>query len=343
MFIVSLLCLSFASEANLQILSDKTFISQVLNHPVNEVWFVMFVTDEANETRAALQEFRNASEISSGMVKFAMLNVRRAPQIASQLELKTFPCWRVFHGDGISEMKGQARANNFLKVCLRFVKDFSENVTTEWQTEFTGKPSAILFTDKERTPLWSGISSYFAKKDVRIGTCRDESVIKAFGITELPKIVFFNGTAREEYKGEFKFRFVKAAIEEWFKNRFVEAEASIDDDEMMMPDQFIPQCIGGKHLCVLAATRSPPEGMEVLTKSGHGRRKIRCFAGVVNLPYKFMEAGGVWIYNPRRDGFIHVADGKNLMAVMDRVIDGSAKWTKRAEYEAGTAKLDNEL
>ena len=339
MIIVSLIALALSAEANLQILSDKTFISQVINRPVNEVWFVMFVTDEANETRLALQEFRNASEISSGMVKFAMLNVRRAPQIASQLELKSFPCWRIFHRDGAAEMKGKPIATNFLKVCLKFVKDFSENVTTEWKNEFTGKPSAILFTDKDKTPLWAGISSYFAKKDVRIGTCKDEAVIKAFGVTELPKIVFFNGTAQEEYKGQFKFRFVKAAIEEWFKNRFVETEATLDEQEMMMPDQFVPQCIGGKQLCVLAATRSPPEGMDVLLKSGHGRRKIKCFAGVVNLPYKFMEAGGVWIYNPRRDGFIHVTEGQNLMETMDRVIDGSAKWTRRSEYEAGNAEL----
>ena len=73
MIIVSLIALALSAEANLQILSDKTFVSQVINRPVNEVWFVMFVTDEANETRLALQEFRNASEISSGIGKPSMI------------------------------------------------------------------------------------------------------------------------------------------------------------------------------------------------------------------------------------------------------------------------------
>ena len=329
--LLSLLSVALSAEANLQILSDKTFVSQVLHHPPNEIWLVMFV---AGETGQEFDEFRNASEISSGLVKFAMLDVRRAPQVAAQLELRTLPAWRIFHGQSVSKFEGAATAKNFLKICVRLVEDFSENVTEAWKTEFTGRPSAILFTKDARTAFWSGISSFFAKKDVRIGTCRDENVAKAFGVSEFPKIVFFNGTARSEYGGELKFRAVKAAIEQWFRNRLERVEEADDGEDMMMPDQFVPQCVGGKHICVLAAMKTPPEGMDVLVKSGNGRRKIKCFAGVVNLPYKFMEAGGVWIYNPRRDGFIHVKDTAQLLPTMDRVIDGSMKWTKRAEYES---------
>lgn len=334
--ILSLISLAWAAEANLQILSEKTFVSQVQNHPPNEVWLVMFVAGESDQ--AAFEAFRNASEISSGMVKFAMLDVRRAPSIPARYELRTFPSWRVFHGQSVSEVKASPTVNNFLKICLRLVEDFSQNVTAEWKNEFTGKPAAILFTNQEKTAFWSGISSYFAKKDVRIGTCRDPALAAEFGVTTLPKLVFFNGSARHEYTGDLKFRAIKAAIEEWFKNR-LEREEPEETDEMMMPDQFVPQCVGGKHLCVLAATKTPPEGMNVLVKSGHGRRHIKCFAGAVNLPYKFMEAGGVWIYNPRRDAFIHVTDTSTLMQTMDRVIDGSAKWTRRAEYEHANGEL----
>ena len=341
MLLVALLGITYAAETNLQILSDKTFYSHVVGHPFNEVWFVMFTSGDTNETRAALDVFRNASEVSSGMVKFAMLDVRRAPQVAAQYEIQSYPAYRIFHAEGVSQLSGKPTVKKLLKSCLMFVQDLSENVTTEWKDEFTGKPSAILFTDKEKTPLWSGISSFFAKKDVRIGTCRDPEVIKAFGIEKLPTIVFYNGTASEIYTGVFKFRFVKAAVEEFFKKRFEREEVTTDDQEMLMPDQFVSQCVGGKHICVLAATKSPPDGMSILVKSSPGRRRIKCFAGVVGLPYKFMEAGGVWIYNPRKDGFIHVTESTQLLQIMDRVIDGSAKWTKRAEFEAGTSSQES--
>lgn len=332
MMFLTLAALCFAGETNLAILSEKTFNTAVLNHPANEVWFVMFYGEETNESRKAFEAFRNASETSAGMIKFARLDVARAPQVATQMELSQLPAYRIFHGTEISKMKGKPTVKNFLKVCLKFVQDMAENVTVEWKNEFTGKPSAILFTKKEKTPLWAGVSSYFAKKDVRIGICKDDEIIKAFGIETVPSVVFYNGTTQHVYDGVFKFKFVKAAIEEWFQNRFVEEEPTTDDGEMMMPDQFNKNCVGGKQMCVIAATKRPPEAMSLLMKEG-ARRKMKFFAGAVNLPYKFMEKGGVWFYHPRRDAFVHVADEKLLLETMDRVIDGSAKWVKRAQLE----------
>ncbi|OHT03421.1 hypothetical protein TRFO_06646 [Tritrichomonas foetus] len=333
MFLFTLFSLLFAAEESLQILSDKTFDAKVINHPANEVWIVMFMVDDANETREAMAQFRNASDISAGMVHFGVLNVRFAPKVAESLELKAYPCFRIFHGSKTQIFKGAAKSGRFLKETMKLVPDVSQNVTKEWADEFYAQPSAILFTKSATTsPLWKGISSYFAKKSVRIGICKDESLFQTFGVKEAPAIVFYNGTNTQVYDGEIKFRAVRDAIEKFFEKRFNQESQTFSDDEMLMPDQFSEVCIGGKHLCVLAATKTPPEGMAALMKGS--KRKVRCFSGVVGLPFKFMERGGTWIYNPRRDGFIHVKEGEDLLTAMDRVIDGSASWTKRTVFEA---------
>ncbi|OHS97927.1 hypothetical protein TRFO_35767 [Tritrichomonas foetus] len=319
----------------MQILSDKTFEASVINHPTNEVWIVMFVSDESNETRDLMNNFRNASDVSAGMVHYGVLDVRRAPKVTQQFEMNSFPCFRIFTADKVLIYNPKStKPAAFLKATTKFVPDLALNVTESWADDFLGQPAAILFTKSKTTLLWTGISAFFAKKSIRIGICHDESLFSKFKVEQAPAIVFFNGTHREVYSGTMKFKNVREAIEVFFAKRFVEQTFDVPSDEMLMPDQFKEMCIGGKQICVLAATKTPPEGMAVLLKDS-ARRKLRCFAGVVNLPYKFMEKGGTWIYNPRRDGFIHVTDGANLLPTMDRIIDGTAKWTKRSVYEAG--------
>lgn len=336
MFLFTFVALIASADESLQILSDKTFEAKVINHPPNEVWAVMFMTDDTNETREEMTQFRNASEISAGMVHYGVLNVRLAPKVAEVLELKTFPCVRIFFGDKkVVGLKGSVKPGKLLKETNKYVEDFSQNVTESWAEEFYAQPSAILFTNSTSTsPLWKGVSSYFAKKSIRVGICRDESLLKKFGVESVPSIVFYNGTHTEKYSGQLKFKAVRQAIEKFFEKRFNENTNLYADDEMLMPDQFNDICIGGKQLCILAAMKSPPEGMAILMKES-SRRKVRCFSGVVGLPFKFMEKGGIWIYNPRRDGFIHVKEGNDLLPTMDRIIDGTAKWTKRSVYESG--------
>lgn len=334
MFFFTFLSLLSAAEESLQFLSDKTFEAKVINHPPNEVWIVLFMTDETNETRAALAQFRNASETSGGMVHYGVLNVRFAPSVAEALKLTSYPSVRIFHGESkMVPIKGVVKPGKLLKETNKFLQDFSQTVTESWKEEFFAQPSAVLFTNSPNaTLLWKGISSFFARKPIRVGICRDAELIKSFNIQNVPSIMFYNGTHTQLYEGKLAFKPIRDAIETFFYKRFHE-ETVVGDDEMLMPDQFNEICIGGKQLCVLAAMKSPPEGMSVLMKEG-ARRKVRCFSGVVGLPFKFMERGGVWIYNPRRDGFIHIKDGKDLLQTMDRVIDGTAQWTKRSVFES---------
>jgi hypothetical protein len=324
------------AEANLAILNNRTFFSQVVNHPPNEVWFVLFVNDEsASETKPALDVLRNASEICGGMVKFASFDVRRAPAVVTDFDLAGFPSCRIFHEGGVEVFGGTLRANSAIKASVKYVQDRSQNVTAAWGKEFAKKPSAILFAEKARTPLWAGVSNYFWKRSIRIGTCRGKA-LEAFKGAKVPSIVFYNGTHEHVYDGGLTFREVKDAIEDWFFPKTEEPEIpAAEESEMLTPDKFAERCIGGKQICVLAAAQAPPPSLLLLLREST-KRKISVFAGAINLPYKFMEVGGIWIYNPRKDGFLHVQDPELLGPAMDRVVDGSAAWVKRAQLEASS-------
>ncbi|KAH0806261.1 Thioredoxin family protein [Histomonas meleagridis] len=295
LFFFALTAFLNASESKVVMLTDKTFEAEVLKHKPNEVWFVMFMTDDDNETVLMMNRFKNASEHTEGMVKFGVLNIRRAPKPVEMYEL--------------------------------------QNVTSSWVDSFVSQPSAIYFTNKtKKRPLWSGISTYFYKKPVRIGICRNESLFSSFKVTQIPSVVFFNGTHREVYNGPIRFKSLCEGIERFFEKRFREPIDMTDENEILLPDQFIDYCVGGKQMCLLSVSSQVPSGASTLLKE-KGRRKLLLFAGTQNLPFKFMEEGGIWIYHPRKDAFVHIEKAEDLLSTMDRVFDGSAKWIKRAKLD----------
>ncbi|KAH0784994.1 Thioredoxin family protein [Histomonas meleagridis] len=333
LFFFALTAFLNASESKVVMLTDKTFEAEVLKHKPNEVWFVMFMTDDDNETVLMMNRFKNASEHTEGMVKFGVLNIRRAPKPVEMYELRNFPSFRIYYEDKNIPYTGPFKVSYLVKNSIKYVPDLSENVTSSWVDSFVSQPSAIYFTNKtKKRPLWSGISTYFYKKPVRIGICRNESLFSSFKVTQIPSVVFFNGTHREVYNGPIRFKSLCEGIERFFEKRFREPIDMTDENEILLPDQFIDYCVGGKQMCLLSVSSQVPSGASTLLKE-KGRRKLLLFAGTQNLPFKFMEEGGIWIYHPRKDAFVHIEKAEDLLSTMDRVFDGSAKWIKRAKLD----------
>ena len=331
LFVFQLFVLLECAENKVVQLTDKTFEAEVLKHKPNEVWFVMFMTDDDNQTVKAMNMFKNASIKADGLVKFGVLNIRRAPKPVQMYEIRNFPSFRIFYQDKNVAYTGPLKVSYLIKNGVKHIPDLSENVTESWKDEFFSHPAAIYFTRKNKTtPLWNGISAHFYKSHVKIGTCRNESLFKLFGVEKTPAVVFFNGTNRQEYNGAVKFENLSAAISKFFAKRF-EQHAEADSNEIFLPDQFMDYCIGSNHLCVLSISSSLPNEFSLLRKENK-RHKMLFFAGVKNLPFKFMSSG-YWIYHPRKDSFIHIDNSTDLLPTIDRIFDGSAKWVKRIALE----------
>lgn len=331
-FIFHLFALLECAESKVIQLTDKTFEAEVLKHKPNEVWFVMFMTDDDNQTVKATKLFNNASIKADGLVKFGILNIRRAPKPVQMYELRNFPSFRIFYEDKNVAYTGPLKVSYLIKNGIKYIPDLSENVTANWKDNFYSHPAVIYFTNKDKKrPLWNGIAAHFYKKQVKIGTCRNESLFKLFGVEKTPAVVFFNGTNRQEYKDDIKFDKLTAAISKFFTKQFEPRVLEVDSNEVLLPEQFVDYCIGGKQICVLSVSSSLPHEVSILRKENK-RHKMLFFAGLQKLPFKFI-SNGHWIYHPRKDSFIHVENSSELLSAIDRIFDGSAKWTKRIVLE----------
>lgn len=324
-------------ENNIVGLTDKSFERLVKGRPNNEVWIVMFGNAEDKDCKKMKVIFRKAADTSYGMVKFGFIDGHRFPDLREEYGVDSLPGFRIFHADGDIEYTGPHKATDFLKGAMVYLKNNYQEITGDWNDNGRFVPAAMLFTDQPKAPgYWTGISSFFVKKPFRIGFSSDVQLAKAFGAKSFPTIIFADGTEKQVYKGAYNFRDLRTSIEKFFEKRVKQAnEEDAKADAFFMPDQFATKCYGGKTMCVLVAAPTPPESMfraqKILEMTRH---KVWWFVGNAGLPEKFMERGGAWIYNPRRDGFLHIEDLELIPEGIERIIDGSVRWQKKAALNA---------
>jgi len=323
-----------AADGGVIQLTDKSFEKLVQGRARSEIWLVMF-SDAASACQDAMPAFRNASDVASDMIKFGVLDIARYPGLREANGVTATPSFRIFHADGDTAYKGPSRVRMFVQRSMAFLRDVSEVVEPSWRDEMLARPSAVLFSEKSRVPaVWVGVSSFFRRTSLRIGLSNDSAVAAHFGVGERPAIVFMNGTSRLTYGGGRSFRDVRTAIEAFFARRLGGAARADDSSSALLtPDEFAARCYGGKDLCVIAVCAKAP-GAVVRLQKELARHRIAWFTGKLGLPDPFMEVGGVWVYNPRRDGFLHVEDPEALADAMERVLDGTARWVKRVDLSA---------
>jgi len=320
----------FAScEEYLNKLTSSSFVKMVENHPRNEVWMVMFSGASCPACQDAYPKYVNASELSAGLIKFGIVDTQKSPDIAEKYGIRAIPHFLIFHSNTHTEYVGKRASRDFLNSAVSFMPDFVQKAESSWESSYLEKPTAILFSNKEKAPpMWVGISAYFYGKSIRIGFCNDDQIIEKYS-DKVPTIMFFNGTNTEKYDGNNDFNSIKAAISSFFMKKLL--ESSNDEGEILSPKYFVEKCLGGRKNCIINVGKGHNKKFEKI-KNLNSRHKMLWFSGDIDIPYSFMK-GGIWIYNPRRDGFIYVESDQLLEEAIDRVIDGGAAWKKRENLE----------
>jgi thiol-disulfide isomerase/thioredoxin len=314
-------------------LTTSSFRRLVQNRRPHEVWLVMFSGPNCPACSQALPRFNNASRIASGMIRFAVLDTQRAPEIANEFDIRALPTFRVFHSRGDADFVGKRKERDFVNEAASYLEDLSAPVERSWLDSMLSRPSAMLFTDKPKTPpIWAGISTAFHGKSIRIGTSKEDPDMRAlYNVSRIPSVLFMNGTLSKVYKGKIAFIDLKEAIETFFERRLKIENQTVIEGDFAVPADFEASCLGGRQNCILYVGKNPHKILQQLA-TRYAKHTMRWFVGVKDLPFPFMEAGGVWVYNPRRDGFLHVPEIEELPEALDRVLDGSAKWKSKASF-----------
>jgi thiol-disulfide isomerase/thioredoxin len=323
-------------------LTAATFRRRVQGRKPHEVWLVMFAGTNCPACQEVRPRFVNASNIASGMIRFGLIDTQRSPEVAKEYDVRTIPVFRIFHARGDTEFVGKRKERDFINQAASFIEDLSQPVERSWADSMLARPSVMLFTDKPKTPaIWAGISAYFHGKSIRIGTCKDDpDVAKFFNVSKMPAIIFMNGTGWQVYKDKITFRALKSEIETYFEKRLKDDTEQSGDGDFLTPSEFSAKCLGGRQNCVIYIAAKPHMVLEQLAKR-YARYKMKWFVGLHDVPFSFMTPGHVWIYNPRRDGFLHVDDMDELANVIDLMLDGTAKWITREKLTEANGQVDS--
>lgn len=322
------LLLAGAVSSPIAFLNDRSFVRTIESRPKSEVWVVCFTSPDAAAS-PVLELFNNASKLASGMVQFAILDAQRYPQIPALHEVKNFPEIRIFHPDGEAVFRGKS-AKELVKGSVNLLPDFTQQIEASWQKDMIANPSAMFFVETATTPfVWRAIAAHYQGKSLRIGITNNTDLLFTFGVAKTPAILLSNGTVTKAYRGKLNFEKLVETIDTFFARKLAAQSEVVSD--VVDVKQFKQLCIGSKAHCVVVKAQKMTPEIESVRKS-YARLKMNWLVGETGLPYEFMKAGsGMWVYNPRRDGFVHAENVEELSSLLEKIENGAAKWRPRSE------------
>ena len=291
-----------------------------------EIWVVMLHTEGNKMSEELYPKFIKASNLADGIFKFGVVNTKRTPLIARKFNVKSVPSFFVFHEEGKTEYLGDCEPEDLIDFCSEYLFDYSKPFDETWYLNQSSiRTSAALFTRAQHTPnLWLGISNlYHSNRRIRIGLTRNETLFKAFNVTDPPKIVFFNKTMNYTYKGKTSFRAISREL-----NNFIEGQLKLPGaipEEVLDASEFTKHCVGGLHTCILYTSGKDMMGWNRLHEKYQGIPMI-WFSGHKDLPWKFLKEGSFWIYNPQGDFIIKIDNMSDVGPVLERILKGQEIW-----------------
>ena len=324
------LCL-FVSSEYLQYIQGNAFERIIEQRSRNEVWVVLFRSTN-EEAKSYVDNFVKSSKYGNEIVKYGIVDVDRYMEIIERIGINLFPHIQIYHSKGSFEFEDNINALSLYKTACNYILDYVQPVEVSWVTEAIVKPTAILFSKKEKIPTnWKVLASIYSQKSIRFGFSSDPTMIASYHISKTPTILFINSTDKVSYPGKDDLDDLKSKVESFFEKTIHPNEEM--NDVIQDPSEFIGMCIGGRRTCILANSPTTTDHIRNAQKMTQ-RYKYQWFVGDKNLPFSFMKkANSVWIYHPRKDSFILINSIDDLEGQIDIILGGQGKWIKRSELQ----------
>lgn len=286
--------------ANVIHLTDASFDREVQNRSNTTVWFVMFHRPQCPACIAAYPDLNLASTEAAGMVRFGEIDASVYPLLVRRYPIHSVPKFLIFHAGGYSPFFLQRNAANILNEATRYIPQLATKVDAD---SLPGK-AAVLLTGNGPVPhIWAAISCAFADRSVRIGISANDTLIKKFGVSSLPSIVFVGGDIAQIYKGPINFWSIRYAVKKFIGE---------DDGPVPPLGDFDTDC--SESFCVIAPTSDEFEDMA----AEFGGRPFKFFASKD-------ARDAAWIIKDRTMA-IKCNNLTQLRESLRAAADGSADW-----------------
>ena len=293
------------------------------NKKEEKPWFIFFDSSTLLTHNIYMPIIVNASLIADGLINFGYIDDYSSPGIGPQYNITILPSFLMINKNMHKEYKGKRTEEEFLKHVQKFVIDSTKKADKSWLSD--NYESAILFTDKVKTPsIWAGISTEFKNK-MKIGISNSSKLLKQFvgEDAKFPTIIMKNSSCVEKYVGKVSFNHIKETLEEFIAGEY-EVPYQFTND-YFLPEEYKEESKGFTGYCVISASSELQEGLRK-AKESHQTRRFKYFYGSKDLPFKFIEKDSIWIIHPVQNKAFRVKSHDALNDALDSVLNGNVQW-----------------
>ena len=295
----------------------------VENRKEEKPWIIFFDSSTLLVHNIYMPIIENASTIADGLFNFGYIDDYKNPGIGPKYNITLLPAFLMLNKNGHKEYKGKRTEDEILKHAQKYVIDSTRKADKSWLSD--NYESAILFTDKPKTPsIWAGISTEF-KSAMKIGISNSTKLLKQFAgdDAKFPTIIMKNSSCVEKYVGKVSFGSIKSTLEEFLAGEY-EVPYQFHND-YFLPEEYKEEIKGFTGYCVISATSDLPDELKKAKETIQSKR-FKYFYGTKNLPFKFIEQDSVWIIHPVQNRAVRVQSFDKISETVENVLNGNVSW-----------------
>jgi hypothetical protein len=325
MFLFIILTQGIKKKEEILDLDQHRFRKIVFHRDAFDVWVsAMSAPDFPGHTQA-MTALDDAFKLGKGFLKFAYLDCIKNTYIPRRLNLTKQPYFCVFHAAGEDCRPGQdLSGRDVVNLASAFLPDFTETANAKWIRANEQHPAAILFTEREYTPvLWVAVATAFRGSQLKIAVSRDKEFAKALNVSQFPTILLHNLTHNIVYEGENEYITMKTNLKKFMLKRLLKVRSNLKVRPLA---EFDNLCQGLDKICIVHAVSELAPELERL-RVKHQTGLFEFFFGTGG---EEVGDGAVVVNWPGKNRFIRVSNIEELEGVLSQILDGTAVWSEKA-------------
>jgi hypothetical protein len=302
-------------------LDGHRFRHTVFHRDLLDIWVSALSSPDYSGHAQAMSTFDDAFKLGKGFLKFAYLDCVKNTYIPRRLGLTKAPHFCVFYAGGEQCRSGNMSAREIINWASSFLPDFTEAADEKWLDANEQNPTAILFTERETTPLlWVAVSTAFRRTPLKIGISRDHDLATRLGVTKFPTVLLHNLTHNIVYEGENEYLAMKTNFKKFMMKRLFRIRSAVKVKPL---NDYPNSCVGHDTICIIQAVEAASPDMEAM-RWKHRTTMFEFFYGTTG----GYEPGAIVVKWPARNRRLDVAKIQDLEGVLTQILNGTAVWTE---------------
>lgn len=295
------------------------------------VWCILGYKPYVKNLNTYETAIEQAKVITNGSIAYAKVNCQAEEAICKNFQFSQYPSIIFKNKTTQRDFQEPPNPSRIVKNAFALVNSsLVQEIDDFWIEDYREHPTAILFISAAKRGVpggYAALSRVYAQK-IRFGICHDDSFLDEFNIKEVPTLAFYDGERTVLHEGRLKFRYMNETANAFLHKR--QSRSPVGSD--FHTNNEMPEvCYDYTKTCIFTNEEFvDPELDEVRNKFRQGQ--FQFFVGKQDFPFSNIPDGATVVYSAKKEGIIVEKDVGKIASILDRVIDGTAKFKSLRRY-----------